>query len=311
MFPIVLFLLCLLFVRWALNPRLGKKMYMERYRGPVRNDDSIFVSVASYRDSECTYTLKDMFEKADRPERVFVGLVEQNKHFDKKCEIDLYSNNVRRIHLRYNQARGPCYARYLASCLYRGETFFFQIDSHTKFDPGWDTDLIQMIRDMPENAVVSNYPVSWEDRGNPKVPYFPTVRRYGPYYAFNPVYSDSTEKHQTHLGSSGCMLFMHGRALMQVPFDPELDWVFDGEEFLYSARLYTYGYDFYRPTKNVVYHYFGRPNCPKFWDDLKAFRDLSNPTETVHNRMLNPPHGYFGPNRTLRSYTDMLEKHVT
>jgi hypothetical protein len=307
----ILLLFYLLFIRWILHPRLGKKIYMTPYSGSVRYDDSIFVSVASYRDPECSNTISDMFKKANHPERVFVGLVEQNKHFDKKCEIeDSFSNNVRRINLRYNQARGPCYARYLASCLYQGETFFFQIDSHTKFDQGWDTDLIQMLREMPKNAVISNYPVSWNERGTTKIPIFPTVRRYGPYYAFNPVYSNMKKKHEKHLGSSGCMLFMHGRALMQVPYDPELDWVFDGEEFLYSARLYTYGYDFYRPTKNVVYHFFGRVGYPKFWDDLRFYRSKENSTQRVHDRMLKPPPRYFGNERTLKSYTDILEKNI-
>ena len=168
-----------------------------------------------------------------------------------------------------------------------------------------------MIREMPSNAVVSNYPVSWEDRGNPDVPHFPTVRRHGPYYAFNPVYSKNMRtKHEKHLGSSGCMLFMRGHVVKRVPFDPELDWVFDGEEFLYSARLYTHGYDFYRPTKNVVYHFFGRKNCPKFWNDLHVFRSRADPVRTVHDRMLNPPDGYFGAERTLKSYTDLLESKV-
>lgn len=299
----------LILVRWMLNVRLGKKVYLRQYSGPVRDDDTIFVSVASYRDSECTNTLRDMYEKAEFPEKVFVGLVEQNKHHDKPCTFR--HDNVRRLGLRYNQARGPCYARYLASCLYRGESFFFQIDSHTKFDHGWDVELIRMIREMPSNAVISNYPVSWEDRGNPKVPHFPTVRRHGPYYAFNPVYTQNMHiKHEKHLGSSGCMLFMRGHVVKRVPFDPELDWVFDGEEFLYSARLYTHGYDFYRPTKNVVYHFFGRQNCPKFWNDLGDFRRRADPVQTVHDRMLKPPDRYFGTERTLKSYTDLLESKV-
>lgn len=308
---LVVLVLCLLFTLriLILHPSLGEKVYLPRYEGPVRNDDSVFVSVASYRDSECTNTLRDMYEKATFPEKVFVGLVEQNKHYDKQCELR-HHPNVRHLYLRYNQARGPCYARYLATCLYRGESFFFQIDSHTKFNQGWDVELIKMIREMPSNTVVSNYPVSWEDRGNPKVPHFPTVRRHGPYYAFNPVYSNMKTKYEKHLGSSGCMLFMRGGVLKKVPFDSELDWVFDGEEFLYSARLYTYGYDFYRPTKNVVYHFFGRKDHPKFWNDLRAFRKRSDPVKTVHDRTLNPPEGYFGNERTLKSYTDLLESKV-
>lgn len=38
---------------------------------------SIFVSIASYRDSECQHTLMNVYKTAMRPQRVFVGLVWQ------------------------------------------------------------------------------------------------------------------------------------------------------------------------------------------------------------------------------------------
>lgn len=37
-------------------------------------EDTIFVQIASYRDSELQWTLKDLFEKAKRPENIFVGI---------------------------------------------------------------------------------------------------------------------------------------------------------------------------------------------------------------------------------------------
>lgn len=43
-----------------------------------RSDDSIFVSVASYRDEYCPQTLIDMYEKAANPEKLYIGLVQQN-----------------------------------------------------------------------------------------------------------------------------------------------------------------------------------------------------------------------------------------
>lgn len=43
----------------------------------VRDDYSIFVSVASYRDDNCPKTLTEMYSKAAHPERLFVGLVQQ------------------------------------------------------------------------------------------------------------------------------------------------------------------------------------------------------------------------------------------
>ena len=44
----------------------------------------------------------------------------------------------------------------------------------------------------------------------------------------------------------------------EVPFDPELPYLFDGEELLYSARLWTSGYDLFAPVANAVFHRLGR-----------------------------------------------------
>ena len=46
--------------------------------------------------------------------------------------------------LYYKKAKGPTYARYWCSTLWEGEEFFLQIDSHTHFIKGWDTELINM-----------------------------------------------------------------------------------------------------------------------------------------------------------------------
>ena len=41
--------------------------------------NSIFVSIASYRDRECKKTIHDIFSKAANPFSVFVGVCEQKK----------------------------------------------------------------------------------------------------------------------------------------------------------------------------------------------------------------------------------------
>jgi len=55
-----------------------------------RSDDSIFVSVASYRDEYCPQTLVDMYEKAANPEKLFVGLVQQN--CEANCKTGVLEN---------------------------------------------------------------------------------------------------------------------------------------------------------------------------------------------------------------------------
>ena len=51
--------------------------------------DSIFVSIASYRDAECHKTIADLYRKAAFPERVFVGAVDQvpNLQLPDKAEL--------------------------------------------------------------------------------------------------------------------------------------------------------------------------------------------------------------------------------
>jgi hypothetical protein len=53
--------------------------YLQRM--PSRRDDgSIFLSLATYRDENCLNTIKGAFGKAENPEKLFVGIVQQNCH---------------------------------------------------------------------------------------------------------------------------------------------------------------------------------------------------------------------------------------
>ena len=43
----------------------------------------------------------------------------------------------------------------------------------------------------------------------------------------------------------------------QVPYDAYLPMLFDGEEFSIGARMWTYGYDFYAPNIDCIFHQYG------------------------------------------------------
>mgnify|MGYP003337378732 FL=1 len=68
------------------------------------------------------------------------------------------------------------------------------------------------------------------------------------------------------------MLFAESSFLKEIPFDPNLDYLFTGEEILHSLRFYTYGYDIYIPNQNILFHYYIRNDNPKLWDDLKYYK---------------------------------------
>lgn len=95
----------------------------------------IFVSIASYRDSECKFTISDLFQKALYPQNVFVGVCLQiNFKEDEQEEIEIqklelkYPNQIRIHKMESSQARGPCYARHFAQKLWKGEEYYLQID---------------------------------------------------------------------------------------------------------------------------------------------------------------------------------------
>jgi len=123
-------------------------------RMPVRrDDDSIFLSLASYRDENCINTIKWAYEKAKNPEKLFVGLVQQNCKMDclsgvleggkmERVEPDqnvfqtfcegegkFFCDNgqVRVLNIDESEVLGPYAARYFSSKMWFGEQWFMQI----------------------------------------------------------------------------------------------------------------------------------------------------------------------------------------
>eukprot|EP00904_Undaria_pinnatifida_P009580 jgi/Undpi1/5752/HiC_scaffold_2.g01026.m1 len=285
----------------------------------VKKDDSVFVSVASYRDENCPTTLKEMYSKADHPEKLFIGLVQQNCESncrtgvleggvveDTEPDINCYevfcgtelgseycqSGNVRNFLVDEADALGPAVARYFASKLWQGETFFMQIDAHSLFETSWDTMLIDDILNTPSypRSVLSHYPP------DTKVVYQhqPGYRICGAEFAQSPVEYDIIRlgpgiAYDKGVPSKPCyapfvgagFFFAHASFLADVPFDPYVPWVFMGEEILLSLRFWTWGYDIFSPTKNVLSHFYVRRHTPKFWETVsRLFRKPS-----IHNEL--------------------------
>jgi hypothetical protein len=248
--------------------------------------EAIFVSIASYRDDECKDTVFDMFEKAARPELLFVGVVQQNKPDQKKedcfdscpvCAEKKRSGHIRVTSLSHLEARGPTYARYECSKLWRGEEFYLQIDSHTKFEPSWDDTLREQFRLTGDpNAAIGAYPPTTEQMEQMRANNFTTMITMCP-GAFDDqglpgigaqvVSTNGRTKPVPSALLSAGMMFFPGKALYKVPYDPYLSYLFFGEEVLHSARLWTAGYNIYQPTKAFCTHHYIRSGKPRYWDD--------------------------------------------
>lgn len=312
----------------------------EAYRGkpvfPIRQDDSIFLSLAAFREHLLADTLDHAFRRAKHPEKLFVGAVVQNcfgrvledgitidasgtpcrtgaqvvgknkqgrdqtQVFDApvdkngiedfcamKPEYQTYCENgqIRVLYIHETESLGPAMARYYASKLWGGETFFVQTDSHLLFAEEWDEKYrveIQATKSYPK-AVLSSYPPGFQQSAanNNIVEETPGARLChcetrvedpSPIVRINTgrkYQGDEPRPTQIPFIAAG-FFFTRAEFLVDVPFDPFVPWLFMGEEIALSMRAWTHGWDIYAPRKNLIAHQYrpGRMGLPKFWGSV-------------------------------------------
>jgi hypothetical protein len=278
-------------------------------RMPTRRDDgSIFLSVATYRDENCFNTVYNAYKQSQNPEKLFVGMVQQNCHkecrsgvlanlsmvpvppdddcYEKFCETDLgkpicANHQLRVLNIDEPESLGPYAARYFTSKLWYGEQWFMQIDAHMTFATGWDAASVEMLNKAPsEKPILSHYPPGHTVDLNTKV-HSPSSRLCGPIFACSDlesqivrlegagVYEKAQGEYPAFAPFTAAGYFVaHSEFLREVPFDPFLPWIFMGEEIIMSSRLWTSGYDIFGPSRSVVGHMYVRRHKPKFWESV-------------------------------------------
>jgi UDP-GlcNAc:polypeptide alpha-N-acetylglucosaminyltransferase len=184
------------------------------------------------------------------------------------CPMD----NVRTRHTLPNEARGPTFGRFVAQLMYQGEQYYMMIDSHMRFVERWDVRLLSMYAKMPTRGVISHYPSGFEPgfvlESNHDIMFMCYAHFYdGVGILRNGAKNVRNRQKRPVLQpfTAAGFLFGHSDYVFDVPFDPWLDYLFDGEEILYTVRLWTAGWDSYLPSHDVMYHFYGRPKAPKVW----------------------------------------------
>ena len=258
---------------------------------PLTKKDAIFVSIASYRDDVCNSTLKSLFEMAKNPKNVFVGICQQNNPVEDGDCIESFENNcnVKIIRIPHYEAKGPTYARYLCSTLWDGEEYFLQIDSHSKFVKDWDEKCINIIKQIKDlglskKPVLSHYPreiseyetISKDEKNKTQVPRMckSFFNNRGMISFMGSETMNTENKPYMTPYVAGGMCFCESYFLDELPYDPNLPYLFVGEEILHSIRFYTNGWDVFTPTENIVFHEYTRANKPKIWTDNPYYSDI-------------------------------------
>jgi len=272
-----------------------------------RDDDSIFVSMASYRDEYCMETLEGAYSNSENPAQLNIGIVQQNCNKDCMSGVlengrtepvpadpDCYTlfcatalgqphcdeGRVRVLRVEESESMGPFAARYFASKLWGGESWMLQIDSHMTFAEHWDTQSITMLKNAPSTKpIISHYPpqVGFDFiKGSREA----TTRVCGPTFSGSQVETQiirfeveaedrifNVTPRFAPFVAAGYFV-AHSGILQEVPFDPMMPWVFMGEEIIMSSRAWTHGYDIFSPTHAVVAHRYVRNHKPKYWETV-------------------------------------------
>ena len=236
----------------------------------------IFVHIPAYRDRECQWTLRDMFERARHPERIFAGVCWQTVPEE---DVDCFlirpcPEQVRAVEFHARDARGLGWARAKAQALWQGEEFSLQIDSHMRFTEDWDERMLELLAqcDAPD-PVLTHYPAGYDPpdtRENLSRPHVQTIVRFLPNglldfgIALAPD-GVTVDRPMPTAAVAGGFIFGSSRILQEVPSDPDI--YFNGEEPNLAVRLWTSGFDLFSPQESLIYHYYLRKDAARHWND--------------------------------------------
>ncbi|ADW71537.1 GlcNAc-transferase family protein [Granulicella tundricola] len=243
-------------------------------------NELIFISIASYRDSQLIPTVEDLVEKADEPELLRIDICWQ--HGEEQPSLPFAeAPGICILDVPWQQSYGACWARAEAMKLWRGEQWFLQIDSHCRFIKGWDTKLIRMMQQTGSvRPILSTYantfiPAADGTRAREALQGTPQLIALSGFSEdglpkLKPLEIPGYSARERPMGArflAGGFIFAPGSFVEDVPYDPDL--YFFGEEIAMTLRAFTSGYDLFHPVESVAWHDYARAYATRHWDDRK------------------------------------------
>lgn len=246
----------------------------------------LFISIASYRDPLLENTVIDAYNNATYKDSLVFSVVDQGFLNETICLDRIpFKKQIRYLRIDPHYARGACWARNLAQSMYDGENYYFQIDSHSMFDLGWDERFIKQfseLRQYHSKPIITAYPHSFgidnfENKKFSKTKYdgilaltpdLPECFVGGEYYVstHSIVLGKSMPVHGS-LISANCF-FSSGAIVEDVPYDPFL--FFSGEEHSLAVRYWTSGYNIFHIPDIPVYTNYSRDYRLVIWGDQSS-----------------------------------------
>lgn len=282
--------------------------------------NTIFIQIASYRDSQIIPTIEDCLQNAKYPENLRFGICNQT---DNLTELSRYEmdNRFKILSVSYEKSKGACWARNLIqTTLFRNEMYTLQIDSHSRFVKNWDEKLIELVKYLQEAGIekplITSYAPSFNPQTNEKKEeiWVMNFDRFIPEGAifFLPASITNREQLKEPIPArfySAHFAFTLGQFCIEIPHDP--NYYFHGEEISIGVRAYTHGYDLFHPNEIILWHEYTREYRTKHWSDHPEWTELNKQSHKRNRILFGMEEGVidfqefgFGNKRTLKEYQD-------
>ena len=270
--------------------------------------NTIFVAIPCYKDEEeCANTLFSLFNEADCPWRVTVGLLHHIddantpdpidgmpsnaaaiiddviNRYEQVCaqkDATPFASNIRTLVLPASEARGPWVARAtIERELYSRERFYMTLDSHSRMVKSWDTKVLSMYTQCcahHEKPIITTIPGTYI-RGtkvaDDERPTFTAVHHMNangfPVLRSVP-YAEPPVRCIPAPFYTPTFSFASSNLIREVPSDSSCAFAHRAETYVQSARYWTHGWTFVQPKEALCFHLSDKSYRKTFEEQLDA-----------------------------------------
>lgn len=282
--------------------------------------ESIFVQLSSYHDYELPNTINSAIQKASGEYQINFGV---HHIYYETDDIQLPdSPSVKVIRSKAPANLGMGLGRMIAHGLYDGETYYVQVDSHTKFEQDWDKIFIEDIKYYQslgiQKPVLTAYPKNyWYNEDGTTGEDVEGLCTVISFHEKPELFKNMRYTSQTAMPNFPGNIYtrsVSGGSIFTVgPFiKPNPKILAGGEELVIAARAYTHGYDLVIPRKIVISHLYydhTKPEANKrrlvWYDYPPLINTLDQASQAEMKRLFldAPIEEYgFGTERTLEDF---------
>ena len=142
------------------------------------SQNRIFISIASYRDSQLIPTIRSCIAQAANPDNLRFGICWQHGA-DETDFPYARDSRFRVLDVPWQDSRGACWARSEIMKEWRGEEWFLQLDSHCRLSTHWDAQLIRLMGETNSSKpVLSTYATAFTPGDNEALEGGPLCKSY-------------------------------------------------------------------------------------------------------------------------------------